>query len=102
MMLPFWRDSWRRGFALPVPESSILAEMYRNRDGVLYSADICPHGGTGYPVCYSCSETACGSAFRDKREGATLARGTRAVIWLDWASTQLQNGYAVSISRAVS
>lgn len=30
--------------AASVPGSGILVEMYGNHDGVLYSADICPHG----------------------------------------------------------
>lgn len=29
---------------LHIPESGILAEMYGNHNGVLYSADICPRG----------------------------------------------------------
>lgn len=88
---------------LPVPESGILAEMYRNRDGVLYSADICPHGGTGYPVCYSCKETACCPAFRDKGERAQSRQGVRGrSSGSTGPLTQLQNGYAASISRAVS
>lgn len=69
------------GFCVPVvPESGILVGMYEIHEEVLCPEGIYPHGDTGYPVCNSCKEYAGGPG----------------------PLTQVQNGYAASISRAVS
>lgn len=84
---------------LHVPESGILAEMYGNHDRVLCSADICPHEGTGYPVCYSCSETACSSAFHDTGErGNAGKRHAGGHLGSARSLIQVQNGNAAPVS----
>lgn len=73
------------GFCVPVvPESGILVGMYEIHEEVLCPEGIYPHGDTGYPVCNSCKEYAGG---HPARLGPL---------------TQVQNGYAAPISRAVS
>lgn len=87
---------------LHVPESGILAEMYGNHNGVLYSADICPRGvlDTLCAICAAGQHVVL--LFKTQERGNAGKKHASGHLGSARSLIQVQNGYAASISRAVS